>query len=269
MAAKKCLICNNSFIGRADAKTCSQRCRKRLQLLREQLLQPAYSVPLAVHTPQKIERSGSKSKVIKGLSILAVLITGSIGLIFTANHPPAHAATSSTLNFSARLLDSSGAVIPDGNYNIEFKIYDSISSGGSAQNVCSLNSSTDDCWWKETRQNSASQGVRVVNGYFNVNLGSVTAFGSSIPWDQQLYLTMNIGGTSSGASPTYDGEMLSSGNRIALTGVPYAFTAGSLQSTSGSNTATLALDSFGQDSVITIPDPGGSTDIVCLQGLSN
>jgi hypothetical protein len=37
MAAKKCLICSSVFEGRADARTCSPRCRKRLQLLRLKL----------------------------------------------------------------------------------------------------------------------------------------------------------------------------------------------------------------------------------------
>jgi hypothetical protein len=37
MAAKKCLICSSLFEGRADARTCSPRCRKRLQLLRLKL----------------------------------------------------------------------------------------------------------------------------------------------------------------------------------------------------------------------------------------
>src|SRR5436190_22863108 len=37
---------------------------------------------------------------------------------------PALAATSSTLNFQARLLNSSGNLVADGDYNIEFKLYD-------------------------------------------------------------------------------------------------------------------------------------------------
>ena len=129
------------------------------------------------------------------------------------------AATSSTLSFQGRLLTSSGALVPDGSYNIEFKIYDSAAAGGSGAGVCSLNSTTDDCWWIENR--TGGNAVSVQNGYFSVQLGSVTAFGASIPWDQELWATMNVNG---------DGEMTP---RFKLTAVPYAFRAGALVDAGG------------------------------------
>ena len=46
--------------------------------------------------------------------------------------PTAHAATSSTLNFQGRLLAAAGNIVPDGFYNLEFKIYDGGTSGGPA-----------------------------------------------------------------------------------------------------------------------------------------
>src|SRR3990167_47416 len=193
--------------------------------------------------------------------LLGLFVVAGVGLrVWSAvNAPRAEAATSSYLNFQARLLTSTGTVVPDGNYHIEFKIYDTAGSGASAQGVCSLNSSTDDCWWIETR--SPGNLVRVVNGYFSVQLGSVTAFGASIPWDQQLWLTMNIGGTS---GPTWDGEMLSSGNRVQLTGVPYAFTAGKLQATDSgvTNVLTFATPSGG-NKTLTLPNETGT---VCTTG---
>src|SRR6185312_16248329 len=155
---------------------------------------------------------------------LAVALMGlfviSLG-IFTGARP-VQAATSSSLNFQARLLTNTGAVVPDGNYNIVFKLYDLDGSTGPNNTNCTSNAH---CLWTEVRQNSNSQGVQVINGYFSVNLGSVTAFGGSINWDQQLWLTMNIGGTSVGASPTWDGEMQNSGHSIALTALPYSFVA--------------------------------------------
>lgn len=245
MAAKKCLICNSSFSGRRDAKTCSPRCRKRLQKVRWSF----YATPV-------------KRQLAKTLLFLLVGAISSLIAIVGIRPNQATAATSDTLNFQSRLLTSDGAVVPDGNYHIEFKIYDSASAGASAQGVCSLNSSTDDCWWVETR--TTGNLVRVVNGYFNVNLGSVTAFGSSIPWDQPLWLTMNIGGT--GGSPSWDGEMLSSGNRIKLTGVPYAFRAGSLAKNNGTQTGTLSFNTVANSPVITLPDASGT---VCLQSSSS
>lgn len=198
------------------------------------------------------------------LLLLGLFVVTAItaGAWLAVQAPRAEAATSSYLNFQARLLNSNGTVVADGNYHIEFKIYDSASAGASAQGVCSLNSSTDDCWWRETR--TTGNLVRVVNGYFSVQLGSVTAFGASIPWDQQLWLTMNIGGT--GGSASWDGEMLSSGSRIQLTGVPYAFTAGRLQAESGGITNQLVFATpSGSNKTLTLPNETGT---VCLQSSS-
>lgn len=193
-----------------------------------------------------------------GLFLVLASVT-TVMVAFPAHQ--ANAAASSYLNFQGRLLTNTGAVVPDGNYNMEFKIYDTIASGASAQGVCSLNSSTDDCWWLETR--TGGNVVRIVNGYFSVNLGSVTAFGASIPWDQQLYLTMRIGGT---GAPSWDPEMLSSSNRMVLTGVPYAFRAGTLASFNGTQTGTLSFGAVTNSPVLTLPNETGtvcSTGSVC------
>ncbi|MET0779432.1 MAG: hypothetical protein ABWY71_01220, partial [Candidatus Saccharimonadales bacterium] len=51
------------------------------------------------------------------------------------------------------------------------------------------------------------------------------------------------------------------------TAVPYAFRAGQLASLAGSFTGVLQFaNTFGQDSTITLPDPGASTATVCYQG---
>ncbi|MBX4191087.1 hypothetical protein KW794_03280, partial [Candidatus Saccharibacteria bacterium] len=176
-------------------------------------------------------------------------------VVFGTLARPAQAATSSYLNFQARLLSGTGAVVPDGTYNIDFKIYNANSTTGSV-GTCS-----GACLWEETRKNFNSQGVQVINGYFSVNLGSVTAF-PSINWDQQLWLTMNIGGTSAGASPTWDGEMQNSGNSIALTALPYSFIAGQLALTSGANRGTLSFGSVTNNPAIVLPNASGT---VCLQ----
>ncbi len=115
----------------------------------------------------------------------------------------------STLNFQARLLTSSGAIVPDGTYNVEFKLYDQESGGTEL--------------WTETRTfdtDSSDLHLNVRSGYLSVYLGDKTPFPSSIDWNDQHYLTMNIGGTS--VTPTWDGEMTP---RIRLTSVPYAFQA--------------------------------------------
>ncbi|MEK7602721.1 MAG: hypothetical protein AAB459_00560, partial [Patescibacteria group bacterium] len=145
--------------------------------------------------------------------------------MYTHTRGVASAATSSTMNFQARLLNSSGNTVSDGSYSIEFKLFNASSSSGSSQGSCVGDAN---CVWTETR--TGANTVTVTNGYFSVNLGSVTAFGA-ISWDQEHWLTMNIGGI---GGPTWDGEMTP---RIKLTAVPYAFRAGSVQGVAGAFTA--------------------------------
>ena len=48
-------------------------------------------------------------------------------VILSLNSNTVHAVSNTTtLNFQARLLTSAGAVVPDGTYNIDFKIYNSL-----------------------------------------------------------------------------------------------------------------------------------------------
>ncbi|HTE58517.1 MAG TPA: carbohydrate binding domain-containing protein [Verrucomicrobiae bacterium] len=166
-------------------------------------------------------------------------------------------APSSTLNFQARLLGSSGAIVPDGTYNIEFKLYNVATDANSPkdQGACTYGSGTPDpnCLWTETR--TGGNKVTVKSGYLSVYLGSVTGFPSTIKWNEQHWLTMNIGGA---GSPTWDGEM---SPRIRLTALPYAFQASELAQTSGANRGTLKFSSLANSPQITLPDASGE---VCL-----
>lgn len=156
------------------------------------------------------------------LLALLFLSIATLAALFSFS-PTAEAApsTSKTISFSARLRSSGGEVAPDGYYNVSFRLYTASQAGSPI--------------WSETYfdENGGAEGedyrVKVVNGYLNVKLGSRTAFGSNINWNDDLWLTMNIGGTSQtanvGAIP-WDGEM---SPRIQLTAVPYALSAGSLE----------------------------------------
>jgi Carbohydrate binding domain len=182
---------------------------------------------------------------------LALILCSVFGGLYLSGR--AGAATNSTINFQARLMNGAGSLAPDGDYNIEFKIYDTASSGGTDQGVCGGN-----CQWLETRTGASK--VRVANGYLTVNLGSITAFASTIKWDQELWITMNIGGT---ASPSWDGEM---SPRLKLTAVPYALRASQLAAMPGGNGVSLQFaSSFGQATTITLPDPLGASATVCYQ----
>ena len=63
------------------------------------------------------------------------------------------------MNFQGRLTNSSGAVMPDGLYNMKFRIFDAASAGTQQ--------------WTETRETTSR--VPVTNGMFSVQLGDVTA----------------------------------------------------------------------------------------------
>ncbi len=123
----------------------------------------------------------------------------------------AEAAPSSTVNFQARILKSTGALVADGNYSIQFKVYDTV-GGPTSQ-------------WNET------QVVAVKNGYVSVQLGAVNAFGSSVEWSQEQWLTMNING---------DGEMAP---RMKVTAVPFAFSAAKAQNLFSIDTAAGSTNS--------------------------
>jgi len=188
------------------------------------------------------------------------LLLGLFGVIFiiaiTLLTPAkiADASTNSTINFQARLLTNSGAVVPDGSYNVEFKIYNALSSSGSSQGSCTGDT---DCLWTETR--TGGNTVSVLGGYMSVQLGSVTAFPTTINWDQPLWLSIRIGGI---GTPSWDPEM---SPRLPLTGVPYSFRSGALAESSGSYEGTLAFGSISNNDAITLPDASG---IVCLDSAS-
>jgi hypothetical protein len=168
----------------------------------------------------------------------------------------ANAAADDTVNFQARLESNTGAIVPDGNYNIEFKLYDA-ASGGAAE------------WTEDYTYNSgpssADERVQVIDGYLSVALGSVTSFPSTINWNQTQYLTMNIGGTgTTGSYPTMgDGEM---DPRIQMTAVPYAFQAGELSQFNGSTNSTLGFATQTAANTLLLPNESGtlcSTGRVC------
>jgi len=207
------------------------------------------------HYKKMFKQTPKIPKLITRASLVAILIVVAVTsfAINVSRGNEAAAATSSTINFQARLLTATGSVVPDGLYNVEFKLYDTASTGGTSQGSCSSN-----CVWMETR--TSGNRVRVVNGYLTVNLGSVTAFGGSINWDQELWLTMNVGGT---GSPSFDGEM---SPRLKLTAVPYALRAGKLVGGSGSNVTTLDAGTPSGNNTIHLPAESGT---LCIQSSSN
>jgi hypothetical protein len=142
------------------------------------------------------------------------------------------------INFQGRLYTDEGAIAPDGYYNMEFKIY----QDGDGQSVGTTGTPSGTPEWTESHLNNNSTGVQVKNGFMSVELGSVTAFGSSIDWNQSvLWLSINIGNTNSSCTPftscSPDGEMLP---MKRLSSVPYSLNSGLLGGLSSAQFLQLA-----------------------------
>lgn len=94
-------------------------------------------------------------------------------------------------SYQGQLTDASGAPVPDGDYQMTYRLYDSDDAA------------VGDALWNET------QTVPVSDGLFNVNLGATQPITTAL-FAQQLWLGVEVEG---------DGEMTP---RQELTGAPYA-----------------------------------------------
>lgn len=210
----------------------------------------------------RIGRKLSPYILLLGLFVFAIF--------FSINPANAVAGVNQQLNFQGRLLDSSGATVPDGYYNIQFKIY----QDGDGQTVGDTTGSpAGTLKWTENYLNANSQGVTVVNGFMSVQLGSITPFGSSIDWNQDtLWLSMNIGNTNVSCTPfsacSPDGEMVPmkrlSANAYALNsrllgGLSSAdflqFAQGGVQTDSSTNTS-IAVNKTGSGNILELQSSG-------------
>lgn len=161
--------------------------------------------------------------------LICALLTGvlTICLSFFSSQAKATVGINPQFNFQGRLLNSQGAVVPDGYYNIQFKIY----QDGDGQSVGDTTGSpAGSLKWTETYLNANGKGVLVKNGLMSVELGSVTPFGTSVDWNQStLWLSINVGNTNNACTPfancVPDGEMVP---MKRLSSTPYALNAGQL-----------------------------------------
>lgn len=158
-----------------------------------------------------------------GLFLIIVALITTLSITLTAHAAP---NTTKTVNFQGRLTSATGTTVPDGYYNMQFKIYQD-GTGKTAGNPGGTLR-----WTESYVNNGGTEGVQVRNGYFTVNLGSATPFGTSVDWDQDtLWLSMNIAGSNAacssfGTAPCVaDGEMLPMSR---ITATPYAINSGML-----------------------------------------
>jgi hypothetical protein len=183
------------------------------------------------------------------------------------------------MSFEGKIVTSTGTNIPDGNYNMEFKIYTG----------CTNNTGTGcTAVWTEDWLVGTSP-MTFTSGTFQANLGSVTAFGGSVPWGTNpLYMSMQIGSTSS-CTPAGNFTANCGGDGVMspyllLTSTPYSFNSSELNGITSSgyvqtaptvaqtiqpttNVTSLAIDqnnsgSFGQDVFDVQGSSGGTNNFI-------
>ena len=162
-----------------------------------------------------------------GLIMLFVAIITTAFFAYPAQAAP---GINQTLSFQGRLSSSAGAVVPDGYYNIEFKIY----QDGDGTQAGNTGGTGGDLRWTETYiNNNGTDGVKVANGYFSVNLGSKTPFGTSVDWNQDtLWISMNIAGKDSACTEFNSGSCVADGEMLPmkrLTATPFALNSAKLE----------------------------------------
>lgn len=141
---------------------------------------------------------------------------------------PAHAAQTVPykINFQGRVTNTSGTVLPNGIYNMKFRIY-TASSGGTLQ-------------WNEDRLVAATQGVQVTNGLFSVQLGDIAnTLTPALFTTPDLYLEVELPtiATATSSSPSWtEGAM----SRSKFGSATYAFNSDTIDGIDGASLAQLA-----------------------------
>ncbi len=172
---------------------------------------------------------GSRIFLLRSHIVSALALAGLILLALVLPSASSQAAVNSQLNFQGRLLNNAGAVVADGTYNMEFQIWqggNGCVTGCTSANAAANNGGTLK-WTEDWVYGSGSPDNRVTvkNGYFSVTLGSLTSL-SAVDFSQSsLWLSMNVGDTSSAATfgaASGDGYMIPFKR---LTASPYALQA--------------------------------------------
>jgi hypothetical protein len=151
---------------------------------------------------------------------------GVMALALLAILPSLYAIPPAKMSYQGVLTDGSGAIVPNGNYNLQFSLYTTLTGG-------------TDVW-------TEPQLVAVAGGVFNVVLGSVTPL--NVPFDTTYYLGIGVNG----------GPELAP--RTLLTSAAYALNAPVVAFGASGNTTDLvegAWTNYEDDTVqINCPGPG-------------
>ena len=140
-------------------------------------------------------------------------------LVVTAAPAQAVAGIPYRINFQGRLADSTGSALPDGLYNIKFRLFDAASSGTNL--------------WEEDRVITGTDDrVQVTNGLFNVQFGALTALPANVfATSSQRYLEVELPSTTTNTCATNGCAAFTEGPftpRQPLASSPYAYNADNL-----------------------------------------
>ncbi len=169
---------------------------------------------------------------------VSIFIALLFGILFSAKV----GAIPTKMNFQGRITDTSSAIVPDGTYNMRFRIY-SAASGGTLQ-------------WSENRLRSASQGVNISNGTFSVQLGDVTSLPATLFQQTDLYFEVELPtpGTATSTSPSWTEGPMTPRNKLATSA--YAFNSDLLDGKDSTDFAILAgANAFTQAQSIQVTNP--------------
>jgi hypothetical protein len=182
------------------------------------------------------------------ISLKILIVQLLISILFSYS---VKAAFNEQINFQGKLTDANNLAVPDGYYNIEFKLWTHPTSTSASYLV-----------WTETA--TGSNKIQVSNGLFSHLLGSINPLPDNI-FNQPLWLGVNVGGTST--IPAWDGEM---SPRKKIGAVPAAFEAKRLGGKLESEFASLAENenitgAWNFNNVLTISTSSASTTLVVNQ----
>jgi hypothetical protein len=125
------------------------------------------------------------------------------------------------INFQGRLAGSNDLAMPDGTYNMKFRIYNASSA----------------LQWSEDRLISAGNGVTVTNGLFSVQLGDVNALSPSLFTTHDLFFEVELPNpaTANTSSPSWTEGAMTPRNKLGASA--YSFNSDTID---GIDSASLA-----------------------------
>lgn len=142
-----------------------------------------------------------KKKALQGLGLFVACLAAA----FLNQAAPVQAATgiNQQLSFQGKVVNSNGTNIPDGTYDMEFKVYQDGNSSGTGSTLMW----TEDYLVSGSTGMPSTGGVTVTSGTFQVNLGSICALSggtcgaktnTGVDFNQDtLWLSFEVGNTSS------------------------------------------------------------------------